>query len=64
MTEENSYKVLVIKPEGQTSGRPRCIKVDNIKMHVEELRKQGVNRICLVQNRDLWQAFMDRIMSV
>jgi len=38
--------------------------VDNIKMHLEKLRRQGVNRIYLVQNRDLQQAFMDRVMSL
>jgi hypothetical protein len=45
--ERGVYMVLV--------GRPRCRGEDNIKMDVREIGMDGVNWICLAQDRVWWQ---------
>jgi hypothetical protein len=37
--KRNAYRILVGKPEGKTPlGRPRCRRVDNIKIDLREIR--------------------------
>jgi hypothetical protein len=46
----NAYKLLVGKPEGKRLlGRPRCRRVDNIRMDLGEVKWSDVNWIGLAQ---------------
>jgi hypothetical protein len=46
--KRNAYSILVGKPEGKTSlGRPRRRWVDNIKMYIREIGRDGMNWIDL-----------------
>jgi hypothetical protein len=52
----NAYRILVGKPEGKRPlGRPRCRWVDNIKMELREIKRDGMDWINLAQNRDQWR---------
>jgi hypothetical protein len=49
----NAYRILVGKPEGKRPlGRPRRRWMDNIKMDLEEIGRDGRDWIELAQNRD------------
>jgi hypothetical protein len=53
MEKRNSYRLLVVKPEGKRLlGRPRCRWVDNIWMDLGEIGWGGVDWIGLAQDRD------------
>jgi hypothetical protein len=55
--KKNAYRILVGKPEGKRPLEcPRCRWVDNIKIDIREIRWDGMNWICLVQDRDQWRA--------
>jgi hypothetical protein len=60
----NAYRLLVGKPEGRTPlGRPRRRWVDNIKMDLREMRRDGMDWIDLVQDRDQWRALVNTVMN-
>jgi hypothetical protein len=49
----NAYRILVGKPEGKRPlGRPRRRWVDNIKMDLGEIERDGRDWIELAQDRD------------
>jgi hypothetical protein len=49
----NAHRILVGKPEGNRPlGRPRRRWVDNIKMDLREIGRDGVNWIELAQDMD------------
>ena len=54
------YRILVGKPEGK---RPRRRWEDNIRMDLQEVGC-GVDWIDLVQDRDMWRAFVNAVMNL
>jgi hypothetical protein len=63
--KRNAYKILVGKPEGKRPlGRPRRRWVDNINMHLREIRWCGMDWIDLVQDRDQWGDLVNTIMNL
>jgi hypothetical protein len=51
--KRNAYRILVGKPEGKRPlGRPRCRRVDNIKMDLRKTGWDGVDWIAIAQDRD------------
>jgi hypothetical protein len=63
--EEEAYRILVGKPEGKRPlGRPRRRWVDNIKIHLREIRWSGMDWIYLAQDRDQWRALVNTVMNL
>jgi hypothetical protein len=61
----NAYRILVGKPEGKRPlGRPRCGWVDNIKMDLGEIGRDGRDWIGLAQDRDRWRALVNTVMNL
>jgi hypothetical protein len=59
------YRILVARPEGMRPlGRPRHRWEDNMKMDLRETRINGVNWICLAQDRVQWQAFVSMVINL
>jgi hypothetical protein len=55
---------LVGKPEGNRPlGRPRCRKVDNIKMDLRVIVWGGMDWTDLAQDRDQWRALVNTVMN-
>jgi hypothetical protein len=53
------------KPEGRRPlGRPRRKWVDNIKMHLREIRQDGIDWIDLAQDMDQWRALVNTVMNL
>jgi len=44
--------------------RPRHGSEDNIKMHVRETGREGVDWICLTQDRNQWWAVVNTVMNL
>jgi hypothetical protein len=62
--KRNAYRILVGKPEGKRPlGRPRCRWVDNIKIDLREIERDGVDWIDLAQDRDQWRALVNKLMN-
>jgi hypothetical protein len=56
MGEQNTYRVLVGKPEGKRSlGRPRRRWLDNIKMDVRVRGWNGMDWLDLTEDRYQWR---------
>jgi hypothetical protein len=63
--KKNTYRILVGKPEGKRLlGRPRCKRVDNIKMDLREIGWNGMDWIDLTQDRDQWSALVNTVMNL
>jgi hypothetical protein len=63
--KKNSYRTLVGKPEGKRLlGRPRRRRVDNIKMDLREIGRDGMDWIDLAQDRDNWRALVNMAMNL
>jgi hypothetical protein len=61
----NAYRILVRKPEGKKPlGRPRRRWVDNIKMDLREIRRDGMDWIDLAQDRDKWRHLVNTLMNI
>jgi hypothetical protein len=45
-------------------GRPRRIRVDNIKMVLREIRWDGMDLIDVAQDRYQWRAFVKAVMNL
>jgi hypothetical protein len=58
--KRNAYRILVRKPEG----RPRRRWVDNIKMDLREIGRDGMGWINVAQNRDQWMALLNTVMDL
>jgi transposase len=53
------------KPEGKRPlGRPRRRWVDNIKMYLREIGRDGMDWIDLPQDRDQWRALVNTAMNL
>jgi hypothetical protein len=62
--KRNAYRILVGTPEGKRPlGRPRCRWMNNIKMNLREVGRDGMDWIDLVQDRDQWRALMNTVMN-
>jgi hypothetical protein len=63
--KRNAYRILVAKPGSKRPlGRPRRRWVDNIKMDLREIGRDGVNWIDLSQDRDQWMALVNTVMNL
>jgi hypothetical protein len=59
------YRVLMGKPEGKRPlGRPRHRWEDRIRMDLREIGWGSVQWIQLAQDRDRWQALVNRVMNL
>jgi hypothetical protein len=55
----------VEKPEGKIKlGRPRRRWVDSVKIDVRDIRRDDMDWIDLVQDRDQWRALVNTVMSL
>jgi hypothetical protein len=64
-TKRNAYRILVGKPEGRRPlGRPRCRRVDNIKIDLREIGWNGMEWIDLAEDRDQWRTLVNTVMNV
>jgi hypothetical protein len=62
--EENTYRLLVGKPEGKRPLRiPRRRWAHNIKMDLGEVGWGDVDWIGLAQDRDKWRALVNALMN-
>ena len=62
--QRNAYGVLVGKREGKRPiGRSTLRWENNIKMDLQEIERDGVKWIDLVQDRDRWQAVMNKLLK-
>jgi hypothetical protein len=53
------------KPKGKRAlGRAKRKWVDNIKMHLRDIRWGGMDWIDLVQDRDHWRALVNAVMNL
>jgi hypothetical protein len=60
----NACRILVGKPERKNQlGIPKCRWVDNIKMGLREIGKDGMDWIDLVQDRDQWRALVNTAIN-
>jgi hypothetical protein len=65
MEKRNAYRILVGKPEvKRTSGRPRCMWVDNIKTDLGETEWSDVDRIGLAQDMDQRRALVNQAKNL
>jgi hypothetical protein len=56
---------LVGKPDGKRPlGRPSRRWVDNIKMDLREVGRDGMDWIDLAQDRDRWSAYGNAVMNL
>ena len=63
--ERGVYMVLVGKPEGKRPlGTPRCKRVDNIRMELQEVGCGYVDRIGLAHDRDKWRTLVSAVMNL
>jgi hypothetical protein len=61
----SGYKIFVGRSEGERPlGRPRHRWEDSIKMHLKEIKLQGVVWLHLAQDRDQWQVLLDIEMNI
>jgi hypothetical protein len=60
-----AYGVLVGKPEGMRPlGRPWRSWEDNIKMNLQEIRREGIDWIDVAQYRNRWRALGNTVMNL
>jgi hypothetical protein len=63
--KRSAYRILVGNPEGKTPlERPRRTWVDNIKMGLREIGRDGMDWIDLAQDRDQWRALVNAVMNL
>jgi hypothetical protein len=63
--KRNAYMILVGKPEGKRPlGTPRRMWVDNIKMDLREIGRDGVDWIDVAQDRDQWRALVNTVLNL
>jgi hypothetical protein len=63
--KENAYRLLVGEPEGRRPlERPRCRRVDNIKMYLAEMEWGGMGWVSVAQEGDWRKALVNKVMNV
>jgi hypothetical protein len=63
--KRNACRILVGMSEGNRPlGRPRRRWMDNIKMDLREIGRDGMDCIDLAQNRDQWRALVNTVMNL
>jgi hypothetical protein len=63
--KRNAYMILVGKPERKRPlGRRRRRWVDNIKIVLREIGRDGMDWIDLAQDRDKWKALVNTVMNL
>jgi hypothetical protein len=63
--KRNVYRILVGKPEGKRPlGKPRRRRVDNIKMDLREIGREGMNWSDQAQDRDQLKALVNTVMNL
>jgi hypothetical protein len=63
--KRNVYRILVGKPEGRRPlGRPRRKWVDNIKIDLREIGRDGVDWVDRAQDRDQWKVLVNTVMNL
>jgi hypothetical protein len=63
--KRNAYRILVGKPEGQTSlGRPRRRWEGNIKMDLREIGWDVVDWIDKAQDKNQWRALLTTALNL
>jgi hypothetical protein len=63
--KKNAYMLLVEKPdENRPLGRPRRRWVDNIKMNLGDVGRDGREWIGLAQNRDKRRALVNSVLNL
>jgi hypothetical protein len=63
--KKNAYRLLVGKPEGKRPlGRPRRRWVDNIKLDLREIGRDGKNWTDQAQDMDQWTALVNTVMNL
>jgi hypothetical protein len=63
--KKNVYKLLVGTPEGKRPlRRPRCRRIDNIKMGLLEIGLNIVDWIGLAQDRYRWKTLGNSVMNL
>ena len=59
------YRALVGKPEGKRPlGTSRRTWEDNIKTDLQDVGREGMDRIDLVRDRDRWRALVNAVMNL
>jgi hypothetical protein len=59
------FMKLVGNPEGKRPlGRPRRRWVDNIKIDLREIGRDGMDWIDLAQDRDQWRALLNAVLNL
>jgi hypothetical protein len=63
--KRNTYRILVGKPERKKPlGRPRRRWVDNIKIDLREIERDGMDWIDVAQVRDQWKVLVNMLMNL
>jgi hypothetical protein len=63
--KRNAYRSMVGKPEGKRPlGRPRCRRVDNIRMDLGEVGWGDVDWIGLAKDWNRWRAVVNSILNL
>jgi hypothetical protein len=63
--KRNAYRLLVGKPERKRPlGRQRRRWVDNIKMDLLDIGRDGLDWIGLAQDKDKWRALVNAVMNL
>jgi hypothetical protein len=63
--KRNAYRILVGKPEVKRPlGRPRHRWVENIKMDLREIGRDGMDWIDLAQDRNQWRTLVNTVMNL
>jgi hypothetical protein len=63
--KRKAYRILVGNPEGKRPlGRPRRRWMNNIKMDLREIGRDGMDWIDLAQDRDKWRALVNTVMNL
>jgi hypothetical protein len=63
--KRNAYRILVGKPEGKLPmERLRRRWVDNIKMDLREIGRDGVDWIDMAEDKDQWRALVNTVFNL
>jgi hypothetical protein len=63
--EGDAYRILVGKPEFKKPlGRQRCRWVNNNKMDLREIGRDGVDWKNLAEDRNQWRALVNTVMNL